>query len=81
MNPDFARARLEQLEDRKYRNTGRPSRPSERVAAKRDPVAALAEELSKAIVQELHSSGETPSQRLNAEKSLRAALLRVFGQD
>ena len=43
--------------------------------------AALAEELSKAIVQELHSSGETPSQRLNAEKSLRAALLRVFGED
>ena len=81
MNPDLARELLEQLEERKYRNTGRPPRPSERVKAKQDPIPALAEELSKAIVQEITPSGESPSKRRNAERSLQRALLRILGGD
>lgn len=62
MDPNVALRMLDILEHRQYRRTGKPTRPGELAARRRDPVSAVANQISQELVIELFSE-EPPSRR------------------
>ena len=71
-----ATALLDLLEDRQYRLTRTPSKPSVAATKRPDPIGAVARELSQAITQEMDR--RPPAERAALRTEIEQALLGIF---
>lgn len=77
MTREAALALLDALETRQYRLTQKPTRPSELVAQRQNPVAAVAQRLAAAVAVEV-AGADRPSERVAIQRRIEPLLLELF---
>lgn len=77
MTHEAALALLDALETRQYRLTRKPTRPSELLAQRKDPVAAVAKRLAEAVAI-LAAGEERPPERVTVQQHIETLLLELF---